>query len=99
MQPVVHLLAGAVVALAVACTHIRPSLSSRSTAHPISATTRFYRKGFLMNDLGRVHYEEGGAPEASEDTGGVKWGGEVSQQDEQEERKKEVFYIIFLNKR
>jgi hypothetical protein len=52
-----------------------------------------------MNDLGRVHYEEGGAPEASEDTGGVKWGGEVSQQDEQEERKKEVFYIIFLNKR
>lgn len=48
-----------------------------------------------MNDLGRVHYEEGGAPETSEDTGGVEWGGEVSQQDQQEEKKRSVFILFF----
>jgi hypothetical protein len=51
-----------------------------------------------MNDLGRVHYAEGGAPETSEDTGGVVWGGLTARSTRRERERKKCFRIIFLNK-
>ena len=78
----------------VACTYVRPCLSCRSTAHPISATTRFYRKGFLMNDLGRVHYEEGSAPVTSEDTGGAGGRWEAHRKINKKREGEKVFYTI-----
>ena len=52
-----------------------------------------------MNDLGRVHYEEGGAPVTSEDTGGA--GGEshrkINKKRERERERK--CFILFFNVR
>lgn len=79
----------------VAYTYVRPCLSCRSTAHPISATTRFYRKGFLMNDLGRVHYEEGSAPVTTEDTGGAGGRWEAHRKINKKREREKVFYTVF----